>query len=465
VSIVRGGGSTRGWGAWAASHPVILLLPLLAFLVLVSVAFPDRQDDEAGYLELARNLTHGHYATGRPDALLDADPAYPDLWFGPGLPLALAGPVAAGVPLDLLRLSGPLFLFLALVLFFLLTRRSMSTTAALAATWALGLYLPFYTVLPNLHSEPLAVLFVVLALYATSRLLEEGGRGWLVLGAVALAGVALTRVAYGWVLTLLLVVGLVWWAVSRRRDARSLAAMVALALVFCLPWLAYTTSETGRVLQWGNSGALSLYWMSSPYPGDVGDWQQANDVFTDPALAPHRPFFESLRGLSLPEQNERLARQALENIGDHPLRYLRNVGANISRMFFDLPYSHVPERWNALGFALPNTILLLCLAFSAVLAIRVRAELPPPTVPFAVFALAAFGVHALVAAYPRMLIPIVPVLAWLVTTTIATYVRAQRHALTSVHGTADERGMPQTRDGSPRARALQLRLRTAGSSS
>ena len=80
------------------SHPLVLLVPLLGLLLLVAVLFPERQDDEAGYLELARNLTHGHYATGRPDALLDADPSYPDLWFGPGLPLVLAGPVASGLP-------------------------------------------------------------------------------------------------------------------------------------------------------------------------------------------------------------------------------------------------------------------------------------------------------------------------------------------------------------------------------
>src|SRR5260221_1330011 len=178
-----------------------MLAPLFALLLLIALFFPERQDDESGYLELARNLTHGHFATGRPDALLDADPAYPDLWFGPGLPLALVGPVALGLPLSLIRLTGPLFLSLALVVFYRLMRRYLSPKGALVSTWALGLYLPFYTLLPNLHSEPLAALFVVVALYATARLCEDGGLRWLVAGALALAGLALTRVDYGWVLT------------------------------------------------------------------------------------------------------------------------------------------------------------------------------------------------------------------------------------------------------------------------
>src|SRR6185437_8151822 len=127
--------------------------PILLFLVVVTLVFPDRQDDEAGYLELARNLTHGHYAAGRPDALLDADPSYPDLWFGPGLPLVLVVPVALGLPLGLIRLLGPLELFLALLVFFHLVARYTNRRAALVAAWGLALYLPFYTVLPNLHSE------------------------------------------------------------------------------------------------------------------------------------------------------------------------------------------------------------------------------------------------------------------------------------------------------------------------
>ena len=412
--------------AHVSARPALALLPLLALLVLVSLVFPERQDDEAGYLELARNLTHGHYVTGRPDALLDADPSYPDLWFGPGLPLALAGPVAIGLPLAVLRLSGPIFLCLALLVFYRLVRRYVPPKGALVATWALGLYLPFYTLLPNLHSEPLAVLFVVLALYATARVCDHGRVRWLVSGALALAGLALTRVDYGWVLTLALAALVVWWGLSRSQTARTLATMYALGLILCIPWLAYTYSQTHRVYEWGNSGSLSLYWMSSPYAHEYGDWQQANAVFTDDHLAAHRPFFAELRGLTLPEQNVRLERKAFENIRDRPVKYAENIAANVSRLFFDAPYSYSPQRLGALYFALPNALLLSTLIFAAAVAVRVRGSLPPPTTAFAIFALAAFGIHALVAAYPRMLAPIVPIIVWFATTTIGRHVRVMR---------------------------------------
>lgn len=423
ANVILRGRSANSWRAFVRTHPALMLAPLLAVFVLAWLFLPERQNDESGYLGLARNIADGDYAKGPPDALLDVDETYPDLWFGPGLPLVLAGPVAAGAPIDLVRLLGPLFLFAAVLVFFALMRRHTRPKPALAASWALGLYVPFYTLLPALHSEALAVLLVVISLYATARVCEDGGRGWLVLGAAALAGLALTRVDYGWVLTLVLGAMLVWWLVSRRAIPRRLAAMYALALALCVPWLAYTTAETGRVLQWGNSGALSVYWMSSPYEGDLGDWQRAENVLSDPNLAPHRPFFASLEGLPLPEQNARLERRALEHIRDHPLKYAENVAANISRLFFDAPYSYSSQRLTAVYFAVPNAILLGALLLASVVAVRVRHSLPPPAAPFAIFAVAALGLHLFAAAYPRMLFPIVPVLIWFVATVSAKHLR------------------------------------------
>lgn len=415
---------TDGWSVRAAlrtSHPVVLLLPVFAYLVLATLVFPDRPDDESGYIGLAHDLLDGRFSTG--DALLDPDRAYPDLWFGPGLPLLLLVPVALDLPLELIRLVGPLFLCLALIVFLALMRLHVSRRAAIAATYLLGLYLPFSTVLTNVHSEPPAVLFVVVAMYAVAHHLAEGGRRWLVLGGGAFAALALTRVDYGWVLTIVLAALLVWWACTRDATPRRVASMCALGLALCIPWLVYTTAETGRLAQWGTSGSLSLYWMSSPYPGDLGDWQQANAVLVDPDLAPHKPFFERLEGLPLARQNAELERAALNHIRDNPAKFAENVAANLSRMFFDVPYSYTEQRASALYFALPNALLLSAVVFAAVVAVRVRGALPPPTAPFLLFGATSLALHAVVAAYPRMLMPIVPVMVWFVVVVAANHVR------------------------------------------
>ena len=385
---------------------------MLALYLAALAFFPAHPDDEASYVDLAHRLVHGWYVTGDTQALLDQDPSSPDLWFGPGLPGLLAPLAALDVPLRVMRLVGPLVLFIAVLLFYALLRRRWEPPTALAGAYALGLYPPFWPLLANLHSEPLAVACVAGGMLGLALHLERPRVSTFVLAAASLAGLALTRVAYGWVLTVVLVACALWWLVTRRSAASRTALVVAASLLACTPWLAYTYRETGRVYQWGNSGPLSLYWMSSPYPGDRGDWRQADDVFTDPALARHAPFFAGLRGLSLAEQNARIERRALHDIAHRPDRYAENVAANLGRMFLNVPYSDSRWRGNDLFYAVPNVLVAIAVVLSAIVLVPRRRLLPPETGPFLLLGGAAFLLHAALAAYPRMLAPIIPLVVW-----------------------------------------------------
>ena len=399
-------------------RPSLLLLALLPLLLatpaLANLAGLNAEGDESGYLRLADNLSHGRYLVGRPDQIASGT-HYPDLWFGPGLPIVLVPFVALDVPLAATRLLGPLFVFIAAVVLFKALRLHVSERAALAGALALGLYLPFYTVLQHLHSETLALLLVALAMYGTSRYFEQGRARQLAVAAVPLGWLALTRVAYGWILVALLVLSAGWWLVGRSRAARRSAAICATALVVTVPWLAYTHSVTDRPLYWGASGGLSLYWAASPYPGELGDWHQTREVFTDPRLAHHRPFFDRLRGRPLADQDEELLRAGLDNIRSHPGKYASNVLANVSRMWFDFPYSFQQQRLRPLALIVPNAFLLVGLVIAAALVTAGRRpRLPVEATGFAAFAATAFVLHALLAAYPRMLFALVPVLIWFV---------------------------------------------------
>jgi 4-amino-4-deoxy-L-arabinose transferase-like glycosyltransferase len=406
---------------------LLLLVPLLALYVAAWAFFPDRPDDEASYVALAHRLADGWYVTGDDNALLDARPDSPDLWFGPGLPGVLAPLALVDAPVWAMRLTGPLLLFGGVLVFYALARATWGSRVGLVSVYALGLYLPFLGLVSNLHSEVLAVFFVCAAMLGLARYLRSGGLWWLALASAALAGLSLTRVAYGWVLTLVLVLFFLAWLLRRRRVDGRVAAAVGSALVLCLPWLAYTHAKTDRVLVWGNSGSLSLYWMASPYDGDHGDWHQAHLVFSEPALEPHRAFFASLRGRSLAEQNAEIEREAVRNIANHPDAYIGNVLANVSRMLVNAPYSRVDWQWNDLFYAVPNLLLLAVAVVTAVVLVPLRRALPPETAPFAVLGAVAFGLHALVASYPRMLAPIVPLVVWL-----ATLAFVERGALTRV---------------------------------
>jgi 4-amino-4-deoxy-L-arabinose transferase-like glycosyltransferase len=414
--------TTRRFGTTVA------FLPLLCVFVLAALVFPRRASDERNYVELAHNLLDGHYAGlgWRPATPYgtSADPANPDLWFGPGLPGALAPLVALDLPIEVLRLMGALFLFAAVLVFYRLLRMYVGTGTSIVGAYALGTYLPFYILLSTIHSEPLAILLIVSMLYLLARYLRDGGLAYGVAAAAAAAGVALTRVAYGWVLIGMLIAFGVWWLLSRRRAVLRVVGVYALALVICLPWLAFTYSVTDRLLVWGNSGSLSLYWMSSPYPQDLGDWRGGayEIVVTDPALAHHRDFFLELAPLEPAEQNRRLEERAIENIRGSPGKFAENVAANVSRMIFGFPFSAKPETRNTLFYLVPNSLILWALVSCAFLVARQPAPFPFEGVAFAAFAGFGFALHSLLAAFPRMLMPLIPIALWFIFFTVGTRV-------------------------------------------
>ena len=152
--------------------------------------------------------------------------------------------------------------------------------------------------------------------------------------------------------------------------------------------------------------------MTSPYEGDLGDWHQAHLVFSDPGLRPHREFFDSLRGLTLAEQNAEIEREALRNIADHPGAYAENVVANVSRMLFNSPYSRTLQQTNDVFYALPNAILLGAALLSALVLLPRRRTLPAERASLRSWRRPRSG-STRSSAYPRMLAPIVPLLVWL----------------------------------------------------
>lgn len=409
-----------------ARRPYLLLLALLPLLLAMPLVGPSINPnllgDEQGYVGLARSLVHGHYLTGRDDLIIGW-PNVPNLWFGPGLPIALTPLAAIDAPVEVIRLTGPLFVFAAALLLYGLLRQYVSARGALAGSLAFGLYPPFYTALVHLHSETFALLLIVAMMYGTSRYLHGGQLRHLAVAGVALGWLALTRIAFGWVVTGLLVLSLIWWVLRRGRAPRRFAAVCSVALALCVPWLAYTYSVTDRAFYWGSSGGLSLYWMSSPYPADRGDWQLPSDVFVDSRLAPHRGLFTSLSGRPIPEQNDRLIDAALTNIREHPSKYGENVLANVSRMWFHSPYSFRLERLKPLLFVIPNALVLSALLVSLGLLVGRRRLLPVEAIPFGMFAVVAFGLHALLAAYPRMLFPVIPVIIWFVVVVVSRSLR------------------------------------------
>jgi hypothetical protein len=362
------------------------------------------RSDEQVFLGYANRLTEGDYAL---EGGLDVEL----LWFGPGLPLLLAPLVEVGLSVELMRVVGPLLLALALVAFHRLLRGYVDAVPALVGTACLGLYFPLYRLLPRLYTEPLAILLFVLAMLTGARGVRDGDRSSLVLSGLCLGGLALTRVEYGTVVAIALAVCVAALLLpSWRATARRAVAIFALALAICVPWLVYTYDVTDELFYWGNSGGLSLYWIAPNAPEDLGEPHPVYQVFADPDLAHHRPFFRSIEHLGPVEHDKALRREATDRIGDDPLGYGTRLAANFSRLWFRAPLSYESVGPKTLFYAVPGALLLAALLLAGWRLLRRRARLPRELAPFLLVAAGGFGVHVLAAGYPRSIAPLVPVM-------------------------------------------------------
>ena len=385
------------------------LSPLLAVYVAASLLVagsPSPVDDEGSLLGFAHALLNGHYAT------LGSLNSEGYLWHGPALPLLLAPMVQLGLPLWAMRLlTGPLLLFVAVVLFERLLSLRLGRREALAGAFALGVFLPFGYLLRSIAKEELALVLVVVAMYAITRLMDGGPRRYALIGGLALGALVYDRVEFGWVSIAMLIVAAIWTLLRRHQAApRRFLEVCAIAVASCIPWLAYTYSVTGRLLYWGNSGGLSLYWMSVGRPDRYGAWHSVHTVFHDQRLAPFRPFFRRVDRLMPLPRDLAFQSAALHNLIDHPGRYAVNLAANASRMLFATP----------LGVSLPialvvgySACMLLLLAMAARGALRMRRRVGPrEAIPFAILLALGAAIHLFPTADPRMLLPLVPLLVW-----------------------------------------------------
>jgi hypothetical protein len=414
--------SRRAAGPWntLAQRPWIVVAGFLVLYLLTLLApggIVDRSD-EGLYLAYAERLVHGGYAV--------RDATHVNfLWYGPGLPLVTAPFAGVDAPVAIIRMIGPVALASSLLVFNRLLRLFVSPGWALAGMLALALYVPLWRLLPRLFTEPLAILLLVTGVLCTVRYLRGDGLGWLAGSGGALGGLLLTRLEFGWVFLASIAVCAIWWLVSRSATARRSTAVFVVALIPALPWLAYTHDLTGRFPYWGNSGGLSLYWMASPYSSDLGEPHPEDEVFANPDLARHRPFFRQLAAMGPVQADDTLRRVSRENITDHPVRYARNVAANFGRMFFRVPFSHEQSPSKILAYGIPGALLLAGLIGGLWLRLR-NGYRDVDLVPAALIGLFGFGVHLVVAGYPRSIAVLVPLFILAATLGLAAYSNAQR---------------------------------------
>jgi hypothetical protein len=175
-----------------------------------------------------------------------------------------------------------------------------------------------------------------------------------------------------------------------------------------------TYSLTNKLFYWGSSGGLSLYWMSTPYNNELGDWFSMKDVEERPELSQHRDFFDKIDGFSDIGKDDALRNQAKSNISNYPLKYAINWAANIGRLLFSYPFSYTPQKLSTYFYIVPNMFIIVLLVLSIYPAILRYKIIPYEIYALILFALIAFSGTSLLSGYDRQFRPLVPIiLLWL----------------------------------------------------
>ncbi len=384
-----------------------LPLLLLYIFIVLTIATNTFEGDEERYVNFAHNLTHGYYSP--------VNDVY--LWNGPGYPIILAPFVLLKLPLLIAKLLNALLLFGAVFYFYKTLLFYGKEKYAMFLSYLLGIYPPYLIYLHLLLTEILSIFLICGFMFHLCKLYYDGKnlKSHLFFASFYLAYLVLTKIFFAYVILagILFFLALYFW--KRKSGTKKALLIYLFALVFCLPYLFYTYSLTNKIFYWGSSGGQSLYWMSTPYGNEFGDWHDFDTIGSNPNLEKYQKFSDELNSISSIQRDDRLKKEAIRNITQNPVKYLNNLAANIGRMLFNYPYSYTYQKMSTYFYIIPNMFIVVFSIICLCPYYIYRRLIPGEVHYLIIFFLFSFWGSSLVSAYPRQFTILVPILIlWMV---------------------------------------------------
>ena len=413
------------------SKPAIYLWPILAIYLGIVAKFAANEPlgDGIRFWAYAGNLIKGTYATAEVGML----------HMGPGYPMLLSFFRGLDIPIIIAISLNAILLFAACIYLYKIISQFLLPKVALVITYIFAFWDPFLLYwMQKIYSEPLVVFLIVYAIYHLINYYKDPNVKLLLKISAALAYVALTKVIFGYVLLVFLILSAIIYLLFKQKIFQKNIMIAGLALLFCMPYLGYTYKETGKIFYWGNSGGELLYWTASPHQTDLGEWHtgsiRMNDFFSeryhlsgiDPSLVyqvnalitnriyeDHKPFKDKLKGLGSYSIDGLYKQEALKNIKAHPVNFIKNWIMNIGRITLGYPHAlHAKPPFSSFMSLLniiKSSFLLVSFILSLLLSLRLR--IPSAYWSILLFGMIYFGGVSLLAAQSqRFLIPILPIL-------------------------------------------------------
>lgn len=358
-------------------NPYLLFLPfLLLYVIFILIMYQDDLvGDQARYLLYAHNLLHGSYSLPAPDI---------NLVSGPGYPLILAPFMALHLPRIYLILLNAVFHYLSIIFLFkaLYQFFCFKKTLIFSLLWAC--YYVAFQNMPFIATEPFTFFLVALLTYCLVRVFDQNNpksaKRFVLLSGFVMGYLILTKVMFAYVLLCMIIGSIVLWTKHKKNIYyRKTITLLVIAFVTVLPYLFYTSNITGRV-GYLSTGGDNLYWMTTPYEQEYGNWMGTGPLTLDfdpqayayvagakdTLMAHHKTNFDKILSFKENlEQDDEFKNIAINNIKSHPVKYAQNIFFNIGRFFFNYPFSYSVQRPKTLFVMLINSILftfiLICL--------------------------------------------------------------------------------------------------------
>jgi len=396
-------------------------LPLLILYILITVVLNDShlKGDEGRYLYFTQNLIKGYYA--------NPDMKSGFLWNGPGYPIILVPFQYFNLPLIFPRFLNALFLFTGVIFLYKSLLYFISKKQSFIISLLCGLTHPYFMfAITSVLTESFSFFLISLSIYFFLRFYKNDKKLDLFITSFLLGYLVLTKVFFSYVLLTGLMILTAISLVKRFKSPHSrFIKLILCAFLFCIPYLIYTYSLTGKLFYWADSGGLSLYCMSTPYESEYGDWfppklydkpgeststtiPQKNTLYQN-----HAKFLDSISNFDGLKQDGLLKKIAIANIKAHKLKYLKNVLYNFGRISFRYPFTDREVKplllivnilhFSVFFFPLVATFIILLL------------QKPEPALIYpAIFLLVSICGILLLSAESRFLFPLYPVMLFLI---------------------------------------------------
>ncbi|MEP7166122.1 MAG: glycosyltransferase family 39 protein [Ferruginibacter sp.] len=348
--------------------PFLLLYLVFALLMYTTVFI----GDETRFLAYTNNLLNGFYSPASPNV---------DLLSGPGYPIILIPFVALHLPKICIVLLNVLMHYLSVVFLFKTIRQFASFRKSLVISLFWACYYVAYQNMVRIAYEPLTIFLITLLIFCLVKAFDQRpvkeSRNYIILSGFVFGYIALTKVIFAPVILIMVVgCGLLWFINRKILNYKKAVLIMLIAFTTFVPYVIYTYNLTGRVFYLG-TGADNLYWMTTPYEDEYGDWKGTltiNPVDNgnynipgagDTLVAHHQKDYDEAYKFTGVEKDDAFKKMAINNIRSHPAKYAQNIFFNIGRIVFHYPFSYAVQRPKPLYVMPMNgiivTFMLICL--------------------------------------------------------------------------------------------------------